>query len=46
MYVYIMGFRGGASGKEPTCQCKRCKRYGLDPWAGRFPGEGDGDPLQ
>ena len=23
---------GGASGKEPTCQCRRCKRHGFDPW--------------
>ena len=24
------GFPGGASGKEPTCQGRRCKRQGLD----------------
>ena len=24
------GFPGGASGKEPICQCRRCKRQGLD----------------
>ena len=35
-----MGFPGGASGKEPNCQCRRRKRHGFDPWAGRFPGEG------
>ena len=23
---FIKGFRGGASGKEPTCQCRRHKR--------------------
>ena len=22
-----MGFSGGASGKEPACQCKKCKRW-------------------
>ena len=27
-----MGFPGGASGKESTCQGRRCKRRGLDPW--------------
>ena len=27
-----LGFLGGASGKEPSCQCKRCKRLGFDPW--------------
>ena len=26
-----MGFLGGASGKEPTCQFKRCKRCSLIP---------------
>ena len=26
------GFPGGASGKEPSCQCRRCKRCGSDPW--------------
>ena len=25
------GIPGGASGKEPSCQC-RCKRRGFDPW--------------
>ena len=29
--MYIPGFSGGASGKEPACQCRRCKRVGLDP---------------
>ena len=24
-----MGFPGDASGKESTCQCRRCKRNGL-----------------
>ena len=23
---------GSATDKEPTCQCRRCKRYGFDPW--------------
>ena len=32
-----MGFPGGSSGKEPTCQCRRCKRCGLDPWVGKIP---------
>ena len=30
-------FPGGASGKEPACQCKRCKRCGFDPWVGKTP---------
>ena len=28
---------GGASGKEPTCQCKRHKRQVLDPWVSKIP---------
>ena len=32
-----MGFPGGASGKEPTCQCRRPKRRGFDPWVGKIP---------
>ena len=31
------GFPGGTSGKEPTCQCPRCRRCGFDPWAGKIP---------
>ena len=27
----------GASGKEPTCQCRRWKRCRLDPWVGKIP---------
>ena len=27
----LMGFPGGASGREPTCQCRRHKRPGFDP---------------
>ena len=41
-----MGFPGGASGKEPTCQCRRWKRLGFNPWVGKIPGEGHGNPLQ
>ena len=29
---FIMDFPGGASGKEPVCQCRRCKRSRFDPW--------------
>ena len=33
------GFPDGASGKEPTCQCRRSKRCEFDPW-------GQEDPLE
>ena len=31
--------RGKARGisKEPTCQCRRCKRRGFNPWVGKIP---------
>jgi len=35
--LYIRGFLGGASGKEPTCQCKRCKRWEFNPWVRKIP---------
>ena len=31
------GFPGGTSGKEPTCQCRRHKRCGFDPWVRKIP---------
>ena len=35
--VCVWGFPGGTSGKEPACQCRRCKRCGFDPWVGKIP---------
>ena len=38
--VYVcrfMGFPGGVSGKEPTCQSRRRKRGGFDPWVRKIP---------
>ena len=31
------GFPGGDSGKEPACQCRRCKRCGFDPRVEKIP---------
>ena len=28
---------GGASGEEPTCQCRRHKRYGFNTWVRKIP---------
>ena len=28
---------GGASGKEPACQCRRFKRHRFDPWVRKIP---------
>ena len=36
---------GGASGKEPACWCRRHKRLEFNPWVGKTPGEGNGNPL-
>ena len=33
----IRGFPGGASGKEPACQCRRHRRHGLHPRVGMIP---------
>ena len=30
-------FPVGASGKEPVCQSRRCKRCGFDPWVRKIP---------
>ena len=32
-----VGFTGGASGKEPACQCRRCRRHGFNPWVRKKP---------
>ena len=34
---FMSGFPGGTSGKESTCQCRRYKRRGFDPWVGKIP---------
>ena len=33
----MLGFPGGASGKEPICQCRKHKRIRFDPWVGKIP---------
>ena len=38
-----MGFPGGSDGKESACNAKD---LGSIPGSGRFPGEGNGNPLQ
>ena len=32
-----MGFPSCTSGKEATCQCKRRKKQGFNPWVGKIP---------
>ena len=35
--IITMNFPSGASGKEPSCQCRRNKRCGFDPWIRKIP---------
>ena len=35
--VTVVGFPGGTNGKEPTCQCRRCKRCRFNPWVRKIP---------
>ena len=42
-HMVRLDFSGGASGKEPTYQCRRHIRPGFDPWVGKIPWE---DPLE
>ena len=38
IYIHIyIAFPGGASGKEPACQCRRRKRHGFDLWVWKIP---------
>ena len=46
LFVVSEGFPGGASGKEPTCQCGRHRDVGLIPGWRRSLGEGNGNSLQ
>ena len=44
----VKSFRlpGGASGKKPARQCRNHRQCRFDPWVGRLPGGGNGNPLQ
>ena len=44
--ILTLGFSGGASGKEPTCRGRRCKRCRFSPWVEKIPCKGNGNPLQ
>ena len=46
MVPCIMGFPGGTSDKEPTCQCRRHKRCRFNLGSGRSHGGGPGNQLQ
>ena len=33
-------------GKESACQCRKPRKHGFNPWVGKFPGEGNDNPLE
>ena len=37
VYLFLVAFPGGTSGKEPVCQCRRHKRWRFNPWVGKTP---------
>ena len=37
VFTLALGFPGGASIKEPTCQSKINKKHGFDPWVEKIP---------
>ena len=39
------GFPDVASGKDPACQCRRHKRCGFNPWAGKISGRSTWQPA-
>ena len=45
MNMLLLFISGGASGKEPPCQCSRYKRRGFDPWIGKIPQRRKGQPT-
>ena len=37
MLTQTVDFPGSTSGKEPSCQGRRCKRHGFNPWLRKIP---------
>ena len=46
IWSYEREFPGGANGKEPSCQCRRHKSCGFNPWVGKIPGGSHASPPQ
>ena len=44
--LYTLGFPDGTSGKESTCQCRRCSRCGFSPLVQKISWVGNCTPLQ
>ena len=43
--VICQGFSKWRGGKDPGCQCRRCKRHGFNPWAGNIPWRREWQPT-
>ena len=43
--IVRLGLPRWHSGKESSCQCRRCRRRGFGVWSGRSTGEGNGNLL-
>ena len=44
-YIYNMDFQADASGKESSCQCRRCKSHGFEPCVGKIPWRREWQPT-
>ena len=44
--IDFLGLPRWCSGKESSCQYRRCRRQEFSLWVGRSPGVGNGNPLQ
>ena len=45
IYLAVLGFPGGASGKEPICQCRGHRRCSFDLWVGKIPWKRERQPT-
>ena len=45
MLFVPLGFPCSTSGKEPACQCRRCKRLRFEPWVGKIPWRREWQPT-
>ena len=46
VHQYLFGLPKCCSGKESTCQCRRCRRHGFDPWVRNILWRRNDNPLQ
>ena len=45
-FMFVRAFPGGATGREPACQCRTHERRRLDPWVKKIPWRRAWQPLQ